>query len=363
MKRNFSFFILIIILCCNKSTNVNFKTSSWSEADQLFRNDPYWVGSDDAYSIPFLENQTIWLFADTGIDPIGKHDRNTAKMIRNSIAIQYGSDPTNAHLTYFWRKDSLGNPSSFFTEKGKDWYWPGHGIYVNNKLFIFLMRVRGINTGLGFEVYDWDVVSILNHEDHPLEWKLKWLEIPRNQYRVIIGSASILKIDDFIYAFCTHEGSPRHSIYITRWPLNEFVTGNLKGIEWWDRSAGSWVQQSQLESIPQPIFLDGQTEFTVHYEKRINKFLCIQTLEFGAANLYFRTSENLSGPWSDPIKLFEPPEKNKPNIMIYAAKAHPQLTGSELVLTYATNSFQFSDLVSDTLLYYPRFVRLNFIND
>ena len=83
-------------------------------------------------------------------------------------------------------------------------------------------------------------------------------------------------------------------------------------------------------------------------------------MEFGAANLYFRTSKKLTGPWSEPVKLFEPPERNKPNIMIYAAKAHPQLSGSELVLTYATNSFQFSDLLSDTLLYYPRFVKLNF---
>jgi hypothetical protein len=44
--------------------------------------------------------------------------------------------------------------------------------------------------------------------------------------------------------------------------------------------------------------------------------------------------------------------------MIYAAKAHPELTGSDLVLTYATNSFDFGRHLSDSLLYYPRFVRL-----
>lgn len=357
------FIILLAILCCNKSKDLILETSSFSEADQLFRKDLHWVGGDDAYSIPFSEDRTIWLFADTFIDPTGNNNRNSATMIRNSIAIQNGSDPASANLTYFWRKDSLGNPSSFFPEKGEDWYWPGHGIYVNNKLFIFLMRVRGIDTGLGFEVYDWDVVSIQNPKDHPLSWKLKWLDIPRNQYQVIVGSASIIKIEDFIYAFGSQEGIPRHPIYLTRWTLNEFTLGNLKRIEWWDSSTNNWIQQSHLDSIPKPIFIDGQTEFTVHYEKRINKFLCIQTLEFGASNLYYRISENLTGPWSDPIKLFEPPEKNKPNIMIYAAKAHPQLTGSELVLTYATNTFKFSDIFSDTLLYYPRFVRLNFIND
>jgi hypothetical protein len=363
MIRKFSFFILVIILSCNKSTDLRFETSSWAEADQVFRQDPFWVGADDAYSIPVVKEKTIWLFADTGIDTIGNHSRNSATMIRNSIAIQNGTNPTSANLTYYWRKDNQGNPSSFFPENGNDWYWPGHGIYVNNKLFIFLMRVRSIDTGLGFELYDWDVVLIRNHEDHPLEWKLKWLDIPRNHYRIVIGSASILKNDNYIYAFNSHEGLPGHPIYITRWPLREFVNENLNGVEWWDRSANSWIRQSQLDSIPEPIYVDGQTEFTVHYEKRINKFLCIQTLEFGASNLYYRTSESLTGPWSDPIKLFEPPDKTKPNIMIYAAKAHPQLTGSDLVLTYATNTFQFSDLFSDTLIYYPRFVKLNFVND
>jgi hypothetical protein len=357
----FLFFILLIFLSCNKNTNLSFEVSSWSDSDQLFRMDPHWVGGDDAYSIPFWGKQTIWLFADTWIDPTGNHNRDTAKMIRNSIAIQDGSDPTSANLTYFWRNDSLNNPSSFFPEMGDDWYWPGHGIYVENMLFIFLMRVRAIDTGLGFEVYDWDLVSIHNVKDHPLKWKLFWLDIPRNQFQVIIGSASILEIEDYIYSFNSHEGIPGHPIYITRWPLSEFIPGNLMGIEWWDRTEKSWIRQSRLNSLPEPIYVGGQTEFTVHYESKINKFLCIQTLEFGASNLYYRMSKSLTGPWSDPIKLFEPSDKKKPNIMIYAAKAHPQLTGSDLVITYATNTFQFTDLFSDTLIYYPRFVKVNFV--
>lgn len=353
----------MLILSCTKVENTNIKTSSWIKSDQLFRTDPYWVGADDAYSIPFLKNKTIWLFADTGIDPTGNHNRNTAEIIRNSIAVQDGSDPTSANLTFFWRRDSLGNPSSFFPENGNEWYWPGHGIYVNDKLIIFLMRVRSIDSGLGFEVYDWDVVLIQNPDDHPLEWKLKWLDIPRNQYQVVVGSASILKIEDYIYSFNSHEGIPGHPIYITRWPLSEFVSGNLMGIEWWNRASNSWIRQSKLDSIPKPLYVNGQTEFTIHYENRINRYLCIQSLEFGASNLYYRTSESLTGPWSDPIKFFEPPDKKKSNIMIYAAKAHPQLSGSDLVITYATNSFELSELVSDTLIYYPRFVKVNFVND
>ena len=178
---------------------------------------------------------------------------------------------------------------------------------------------------------------------------------------MLIGSASILKIDDYIYSFNSHAGIPNHPIYITRWPLSDFVAGDLMGIEWWDITEKNWIKQSQLDTIPKPVFVNGQTEFSVHYEESISKFFYIQTLEFGASNLYYRTSESINGPWSDTIKLFEPPDKKKQNIMIYAGKAHPQLSGSDLVITYATNTFELSDLLSDTLICYPRFVKLNFV--
>lgn len=119
------------------------------------------------------------------------------------------------------------------------------------------------------------------------------------------------------------------------------------------------MRQSELEDIPEPVFQNGQTEFSVHFDARIGKYLCIQTVEFGASNIYYRTADDITGPWSEPIKLFEPPEKNRPNIMIYAAKAHSQLLGADLLLTYATNTFEFAELLSDSLIYYPRFVRLN----
>jgi hypothetical protein len=44
--------------------------------------------------------------------------------------------------------------------------------------------------------------------------------------------------------------------------------------------------------------------------------------------------------------------------MIYAGKAHPELTGADLILTYATNTFKFEEYFTDSLIYYPRFVRL-----
>jgi hypothetical protein len=55
--------------------------------------------------------------------------------------------------------------------------------------------------------------------------------------------------------------------------------------------------------------------------------------------------------------VYRPPEYYRPKVMIYAAKAHPELTGADLVLTYATNTFEFAEQLTDTLIYYPRFLR------
>ncbi|HUC83726.1 MAG TPA: hypothetical protein VL970_00930, partial [Candidatus Acidoferrales bacterium] len=48
------------------------------------------------------------------------------------------------------------------------------------------------------------------------------------------------------------------------------------------------------------------------------------------------------------------------DVFCYTAKAHPMLSssGDELLLTYAANSFEFSNVLNDARLYWPRFVRL-----
>jgi hypothetical protein len=87
-------------------------------------------------------------------------------------------------------------------------------------------------------------------------------------------------------------------------------------------------------------------------------FLAVQSVGFGAADVTMRAAPALTGPWTDPRMIYRPPEYYRPNVMIYAAKAHPELRGADLVLTYANSTFQFAEQLADSLDYYPRFVRL-----
>jgi len=74
-----------------------------------------------------------------------------------------------------------------------------------------------------------------------------------------------------------------------------------------------------------------------------------------------RTAPEPWGPWSSPTVIYRCPEaKWDKQIFCYAAKAHPMLSSAthELVITYAANSFDLAQVLTDARLYWPRFVRV-----
>jgi hypothetical protein len=332
--------------------------ASWPEADSLFRKDPFWVGSDDAYSVDLGHGRIAWLFADTLIDPSGKHERHGAAFIRNSIAIQKRYDPASASIRFYWgRKD--GRPASFFPDTQTEWYWPGGATLVKGRLILFLMRVRAATGGLGFEAFGSAAALIDNPDADPSQWRSRVCPIPENARRVVIGSGSSFAQGGNLYAFGSVEPAATHDIYVNRWPLSSALQGRFDVPQWW-AGQSAWTARSPPQSPPRISLSDGQTEFTVHFSKRLHRYLEFQTVGFGPAVVAMRSATRLTGPWSAPRAIFTPPEKNRPRIMIYAAKAHPELAGSDLVLTYATNSFELADVIRDQTLYYPCFVRLSF---
>jgi hypothetical protein len=328
----------------------------WPEADALFHTDPKWLGSDDAYSIDLGNDRVLWLFGDTFISTSKRNVRRKSAMIRNSVGIQSGTDPSAASMQFYWRTRE-GDPASFFPEDGGTWFWPGHGIALEGKLFIFLMATRSTSEGIGFEHVGWRAVSVSHPERPPSGWRLTWLETPESSFGLIV-SGSVVQMGEYLCAFSV--GEPDHTIHLVRWPVAHVMNDDLSQPQWWAGEARGWVLQQDLLEAPPPLFSEGQTEFTVHYEPSLERFLEIQTVGFGQADLGFRMADSPTGTWT-PIERFHRPEEYQvAKILIYAAKAHPPLTGADLVLTYATNTFPFARLVRRDDLYYPRFLRASF---
>jgi hypothetical protein len=330
----------------------------WPEADALFRSDQNWVGSDDAYSIDLGNGRVLWLFGDTFITYDPRRSRQGSIMIRNSIAVQTGYDPSTAQMDFYWPLvDYL--PRSFFPERGDLWYWPGHGVRLEDRVIVFLMVVRKASGGLGFATEGWAAVKLTGIDGPPEEWELTWLDTPANDFGVLI-SGGAMREGDYVYVYSVQE--PSHDIYLVRWPVTEVLADDLARPQWWTGDEVGWVVQGDLAALPAPLYTGGQTEFTVHHDPALQQYLGIQTVGFPQADLAFRLAPAPTGPWSAATTFHRPEEYDIEDVMIYAGKAHPELEGegADLILTYATNSLSQTNLMSDNRLYYPRFLKAHF---
>lgn len=335
------------------TSSYNISAEMTGEADRYFTTDPVWRGGDGASSIDLENEKVLWLFSDSFICTDSSRLRINSDLIRNSIAIQEGYNLQNAPVTYYWNTTKK-KPHAFFTAKGKFWYWTGHGIMLRDKLLIFLMNVRSIKSGLGFEIFGWDAVLVSNPLDDPTAWKTEYIE-GSETYGLIAGSSAVLKDDKYVYAFGAVEPAT-HEAYVLRWTIDDACMGHLNKPEWGFN--GKWKTRNSHTPVPEPLFI-GATEYSVHYDSALEKFIQVQSYGFGEGKIGIRMSDRIEAGWTEPYVVYTPeyPGVRKP--LIYAAKAHPELLAEGIYITYNVNSADFGELLENHDLYFPKFVLLN----
>lgn len=323
-----------------------------SEID-IFNKDKSWRGADGAVSIDLENGKILWLFSDTFIDMNGTGKRENSTMINNTIAIQNGIDPLNSVVT-FYRKGDSKKPRAFFEVPGETWFWTGHGTMLNDKLVVFLLEEKSTNTGLGFETVGWWIAVVENPYDSPELWKVKYTKGP-DSFGIIVGSSAVLKDTGFVYAFGVKEPGT-HDTYLLRFHKSQLENADLSGMEWWINDM--WTRNVSEITEFEKLF-SGQSEFSVHFDKKLAKYIQIQTVGFGHSPLGYRIADRLQGPWSELVTFYMPHFKNQKEFA-YTARAHPELKSDGLLITYNVNNFDFHQLVKDESIYYPRFIKLNF---
>src|SRR5262249_9512560 len=157
----------------------------------------------------------------------------------------------------------------------------------------------------------------------PCAWRVHPVETPANPLGIVVGFAAALRLGEHVYAFGSQDPVKSHPMFAARWSADEVRRGDLRRPEWWAGQQVGWVPNSS--SAPRwPIFENGQSELTIHQDRATQRFLAIQTMGFGPADIMMRAAPALTGPWTPPRMMYRPPEYNRPNVMIYAGKAHPQ---------------------------------------
>lgn len=336
-----------------------FDTSKYAVAvasaetvSSFFKNDPVWLGADGAASVDLGNGKLLWLFSDSFICSDTSGSRKRSKLIRNSIAIQNGYNLETASLKFYWDKSEL-QPRAFFHLHRNSWFWTGHGIKIKDRLLIFLIRERNVKSGLGFEAIDWFAVLISNPDDDPVNWKMKYIKGTKT-FGTIAGSAAVLKDKNYLYAFGAVEPAT-HEVYVLRWKLGDAYAGNLASPEWWIN--GRWTTRKTKLPLPEPLFI-GSTEYSVHYDNSLKKFIQLQAFGFGEGKIGMRIADKITGPWTAPYFIYKPTYPGVKKPFMYSAKAHPELAGEGIYITYNINSFDLKELTENKNIYFPQFVVL-----
>jgi hypothetical protein len=278
-------------------------------------------------------------------------------MVHNTVAVETRYDPSNASLRFYWRTRD-GRQAAFASGRGGSWLWPSDGVRLGDKLLLFYMRIRPDRSkkSLGFREIGSASFLVNNPDTAPPEWVLRRLKIPQDPWSTLLGVA-VLKEGGYLYAFGVSE--PSHDAYLARWPVSDAADGDLSSPEWWCGSRLGWVRQEEIRQAPVVVLPHASTEFSVQRNSQLRGYLEVQSVGFGASEIAIRQADTLYGPWSRPVKVYRPPESDDPRAFVYAAKAHPELTGADVVITYVANSFDERNLATNMNIYFPRFVRLD----
>jgi hypothetical protein len=328
--------------------NLKVELNQAEASDSFFICSRTWRGADGAASIDLGKGRVLWLFSDTFISKDSAGSRENAVMIRNSIAIQKGYRMSAVKPGFYWKQKD-GKPDDFFKGKDNYWYWTGHGSMVKDRLLIFLMKVNAVSGGLGFEVSGWAAALVSNPAETPDHWKFRIIE-GQNTFGLVAGSAAVLTDAKWLYAYGAVEPAS-HEVYLLRWPLEAAYRGNLEEPDWW--SNDHWAKRTLQRSAPQPLFI-GATEFSVHYDKTIRKYVQVQSFGFGEASIGIRVANRPEGSWSEPLIFHKPELDGIRQPFVYAAKAHPEQKGDGLCITYNVNSFDFGEVLKNQSIYFPK---------
>jgi hypothetical protein len=238
-----------------------------------------------------------------------------------------------------------------FPSEGKIWMWPAHGIRIGDELIVFCGRIarNPDKKSLGFQGVGSSVFVIKNPDAEPTAWKMH--DVFTDSSKVMLGSA-ILRQRDFIYIYC--EAEPSHDIFLAMMRNMDVVAGRFDEMEWW--AGDSWSTKEKRT----PVMRDVASEISVEAALG-GGFIEVNSQGFGATDIVMRRAPRPEGPWSAPVKIYRPPESDWKDPFVYAGKAHPELKGAGLVITYGVNGKE-EEVAKNPSLYYPKFAKMDWVD-
>ena len=333
--------------------------SIYDELDEYFNlEENGWLGSDVAHSIKLNQSQVLWLFGDTFI---GKkmEDRRSDDwtFINNSIGLMRLENNIPIGMKYFWSTDN-GNPASFFLNKPGlpgDFLWPTNGIIINNSLIIFSMAVNQTLDN-SIDIAGTVVMKIINYNDDPNKWIIDMWDF---NYTNGVPHAGLYSSDGYLYFFLTNRNYFSDGMILGR--IGDDFTEHKLDSDRLEYYCGNNWRYSNKRSIQ--LFKPRNSETNIYYCHNTKLFFST-TYRPQDNRILLTWSNKITGPWSNPIEIYDIPEKNKSfPVHSYAARIHDWLsqTKGALIISYATNEFGGIDNLMKPEgmdIYRPRFIEV-----
>jgi hypothetical protein len=336
------------------------------------------VGQDGAYSIPLGDGTAMWYFGDTIIgerpdeslwylfgEPVGGNDMSGKgpfeDMITNTGLIlrdQTGRGGLN-DFTYILNEDGTLRQiieSLPGEDRDKLRTWCQHGICIDDKLYLFWMRVLMLEEGgdpfpVGFEVVG-SGLAVGSREDWKFERvtyqgdSLLW---PATQPQFATGIHHD-KASGYVYLYGSlQDADLRHHAHIARVKPDEML--HLDRYQYFAGDPDNWSNDVH-DAIA--VFSDMPNEMSVSYNEYLGQYLAVHSMGL-TGHIVARTSPTPWGPWSDGTVLWSvPPPENPPPYprLVYAGKEHPELaeeSGRILYITYIEFEEYFPHLIEVAL--------------
>ncbi len=325
----------------------------WPEANALFTRDSTWIGGDGAYSVDLGGGRVLWLFGDSYIATSPARRRDESFMVRNSLAVQTGYDPTRAFMRFYYGQGPE-HPQSFVPEDGKFWFWPGHGIRRADRALLFYGRLYQAGEGMwGFATSAWSAFVVENPDDEPSAWRLREAAVDAESVHVdLMPGGAVLEIGEHLYVYAN--GGDHHDLYLARYATARAMSGDLTRPEWWNGGGfGAFAGR-------EPLLTFGAPEFSIHFAAPLGLYVYTETAGAGASTIAIRTAPSPEGPWSESRDVIRPPESYLEEPFVYAGKAHPELRGADLAATYVPSAYEDGPPDPAEVYYYPRFLRIGY---
>ena len=333
--------------------------------DALFRRQSGWTGADVASTVAISPGVTLWLFGDTWVGDIegGKHVRAT--MVNNSFALQRGNAPPDARVEFFSSRPGTEKPTTLVTPSEGGFFWVQSGVLVRKGLFLFAMRVEKqgkANDAFGFRVAGSYLLSVQGPPERPDRWQVRqhalpWCHPDAKGNGVFLGAA-VMKHAGFVYIYGCEEDRagrlPAKHAVLARVPEDRLA--DLRA--WRFAGEAGWLAPGEK---PRRLFTPAANEYSVSWQPGPRRFVAVFTPGGLSRKIQVRLATAPEGPWEEPLTVYTCPEPHPGKMFCYAAKGHPELSGdNDLIVTYATNGWDFWYTAGHADLYWPHFIELQF---